>query len=464
MQVAAASEHVADASRPGAAQPGAAPAPARAEPARPASGPSPATITVAWLVRLRWGAVLGQTLTIAVAVLGLKLDLPIVPLAVLVLTTVVSNAALALRLRRAHDVATRTVGLVLAADVFVLSGLLYCSGGPSNPFSVVYLVHVTLAALVLGVRWAGAMVALSAVLYAALFFWHVPVAALDHAHHHGGSSPFSVHLQGMWIAFSVSASLIAYFVARVAGALRAREAELAEAKELAARSEKLASLTTLAAGAAHELGTPLGTIAVASKELERSIRADADEALDDARLIRTEVERCRAIVQRMSAQAGDTMGELPQATTAAEAFRSCLERLGREADASVVIDVDVTEAAPFACPPEGLVQVLLSLVQNARWAVRQAGAGRVVLTSSCTAESVRLVVEDDGVGITAAALARIGEPFFTTKPTGEGMGLGIFLARTFAERWGGSFEITSREGEGTIATLELPRVEGGPRD
>ncbi|MBX3207024.1 MAG: HAMP domain-containing histidine kinase [Labilithrix sp.] len=453
MQVTAAFEHAADTSRRGAA-----PAPGRPERARPASSPSPATITVAWLVRLRWGAVLGQTVTIAIAVLGLKLDLPIVPLALLVMTTVISNAALALRLRRAHDVATRTVGLVLAADVFVLSGLLYCSGGPSNPFSVVYLVHVTLAALVLGVRWAGAMVALSAVLYAALFFWHVPVAALNHAHHHG-ASPFSVHLQGMWVAFSVSASLIAYFVARVAGALRARESELAETKELAARSEKLASLTTLAAGAAHELGTPLGTIAVASKELERSIRVDTDEALDDARLIRTEVARCRAIVQRMSAQAGDTMGELPGPTTAAEAFRSCLERLGTEAEENVV--VDVPEAAPFACPPEGLVQVLLSLVQNARWAVREAGKGRISLRSSCTPKTVRLIVQDDGVGITEGALARIGEPFFTTKPPGEGMGLGLFLARTFAERWGGSFEITSREGTGTTVTLELPRVEDG---
>lgn len=433
----------------------ASPAPARPGSARSAADRSPTTITVAWLVRLRWGAVLGQTATIAVAVLGLKLDLPILPLAVLVATTVVSNAALALRLQRADDVATRTVGLVLAADILVLSGLLYCSGGPSNPFSVMYLVHVTLAALVLGVRWAGAMVALSAVLYATLFFWHVPVAALNHAHHHG-ASPFSVHLQGMWIAFTIAASLIAYFVARVAGALRAREAELAQAKEVAARSEKLASLTTLAAGAAHELGTPLGTIAIAAKELERSIRADADEALDDARLIRTEVERCRAIVQRMSAHAGDTMGELPRPTTAAEVFRSCVERLGRDASTNVV--VEATDAARFACPLEGLVQVLLSLVQNGRWAVRDAG-GRVVLTSSATPSAVRLVVKDDGVGITADALARIGEPFFTTKPPGEGMGLGLFLARTFAERWGGGFEIESRAGHGTIATVSLPRIE-----
>ena len=427
-------------------------APARG--ARPSTSPSPAAITVAWLVRLRWGAVLGQTATIAVAIFGLDLQLPIFPLALLVGVTVVSNGLLAARLRMVDDVSTRTIGLVLAADVFVLSGLLYCSGGPSNPFSVMYLVHVTLAALVLGVRWAGAMVALSAVLYAALFFWHVPVAELSHAHHHG-PSPFSVHLQGMWIAFTIAASLIAYFVARVAGALRARENELARARAMAARSEKLASLTTLAAGAAHELGTPLGTIAIASKELERTIRSNADEAIDDARLIRTEVERCRAIVRRMAAQAGETMGEIPRLTTSEEIFRACIDRLGRDASENVV--VEASDGVPFSCPTEGTIQVLLSLVQNARWAVRAAG-GKVVLSSTFTPERVRLVVTDDGVGIAEDVLSRIGEPFVTTKPPGEGMGLGLFLARTFAERWGGSFALESSNGQGTTATLELPRT------
>lgn len=417
---------------------------------------SQTAITVAWLVRLRWGAVVGQVLTIVIAVAVLGLALPLVPLALLVGTTIVSNGLLAARSRRGVDVSTRTIGLVLALDVLVLSGLLYGSGGPSNPFSVMYLVHVTLAALVLGMRWAGAMVVLSALLYAALFFWHVPVAEMSHAHHHGHGAPtFSVHLQGMWIAFTIAASLIAYFVARVAGALRAREAELADARAVAARAEKLASLTTLAAGAAHELGTPLGTIAVASKELERTIRRSAEEASEDARLIRTEVERCRAIVSRLSARAGETMGELPRATTAEEIFRACVARLGKEASENVV--VEGLDDARFTCPEEGTIQVILSLVQNARWAVRDTN-GKVVLSSTTTPESVRLTVTDDGVGIPDEILARIGEPFVTTKAPGDGMGLGLFLARTFAERWGGRFELRSTPGRGTTATIELPRT------
>lgn len=413
---------------------------------------TPAAITIAWLTRLRWGAALGQTVTIAIATLGLGLSLPLAPLAALVAMTVISNAVLAFRLRRNDDVSSRFLGFVLAADIFVLSGLLYFSGGPSNPFSVMYLVHVTLAALVLGVRWAGGMVALSALLYALLFVWYVPVPELSHVHHQAGS--ISIHLQGMWVAFSLAAALIAYFVSRVAGALRDREADLARMTAVAARSEKLASLTTLAASAAHELGTPLATIAVAANELERSVEGNHQDALDDAHLIRTEVARCREIIQRMSAQAGETMGEVPRATTANEIFRGCLDRLGKDTE----VTIEGYDAPPFVCPPESAIQVLLSLVHNAVWAVRGT-SGRVTLRASVTPSSVALVVADNGVGIDDTVLSRIGEPFVTTKPLGEGMGLGLFLARSFAERWGGQFGLESKMGEGTVARLELPRAE-----
>ncbi len=422
---------------------------------------SPAAITLAWLVRLRWGAVWGQTVTIAVAVFGLGLALPTLPLALLVSVTVVSNVALAMWLKRATVLPPSSMGFVMAADTVVLTALLYFSGGPSNPFSVLYLVHVTLAALVLGMGWAGAVVALSAVLYAALFRWNVPIAGMDHAHH--GGSAFSVHLQGMWVAFTVAASLIAYFVARVAAALRDREAELVKAQAIATRSEKLASLTTLAAGAAHELGTPLGTIAVASRELERSIGDNPSEALDDARLIRTEVDRCRAIVQRMSAQAGVTMGELPERTTAESVLARCADRLDPSVVSRVRVEGERGETLTFVCPGEGLVQVLLSLIHNGLYASR-ADLGTVVVSAAGTPHTVRFAVEDEGTGVGPDVLVHIGEPFFTTKPPGEGMGLGLFLARTFAERWHGSLGFDSRKGAGTRVTVELPRIMGERHD
>jgi two-component system sensor histidine kinase RegB len=258
----------------------------------------------------------------------------------------------------------------------------------------------------------------------------------------------------MWVALTIAASLIAYFVTRVSGALRAREAELLRVQQLAARNEKLASLSTLAAGAAHELGTPLGTIAIAAKELERSIRTAPDEAIDDARLIRDELERCRAIVRRMSANAGQTIGELAEPTSTTAIVEALRARMGESAVAG--IDLQIADAS-FEAPVQGLVQVLSNLVQNAIHATAE-GRPRVVLTSDVVGDAVRFTVQDRGRGIARADLDRVGEPFFTTKPPGQGMGLGLFLARAFAERHGGQLVVASDEGKGTRVTLELPKA------
>ena len=162
-------------------------------------------------------------------------------------------------------------------------------------------------------------------------------------------------------------------------------------------------------------------------------------------------------MQRLSANAGETIGELPRPTTADDVFRACIQRLGKDASENVVI-ASLDDAA-FSCPSDGAVQVVLNLVQNARWAVRN-GSGKVVLSSERTAKTVRLVVSDDGMGIDDDVLSRIGEPFVTTKAPGEGMGLGLFLARSFAQRWGGDFHIRSTKGKGTVATIELPHAAG----
>lgn len=419
---------------------------------------SAAAITLAWLVPLRWGAVVGQALTIAISAWILKLGLPLFPLSFLVLATAASNGAISLWLTRRPEVSTRTIGWVLLFDTLVLTALLYLSGGPSNPFSVLYLVHVTLAALVLGMRWAVGIVVLASFAFATLFFWHIPIRGLEHAHH--GGSAFSIHLQGMWVAFTVAAALIAYFVAQLARSLREREAQLAEAEFARARSEKLASLSTLSAGAAHELGTPLSTIAVAAKELDRLITQNPERALDDARLIRAELERCHDILRRMSAQAGQTMGETSERITSSEVLARTCERLS-PAQAERVERLPLTETE-LVCPIEGLTQVLVSLVQNALFA-SDASAKRVRLSAEVEQRLVRFVVEDSGAGVPPELLPRIGEPFFTTKPPGQGMGLGIFLATAFAERLGGRFVFTSKLNHGTRAAIELPLTESHAR-
>ena len=192
------------------------------------------------------------------------------PIAFLIVLLAASNLVLGWWVSRGRAAEPRVFGVVLALDVTLLTALLWLTGGTSNPFTTVYLVYIALAAVTLGSRWTWTIAALSVAGYAILFAITPP--ADPHAAHRPADD-LSGHLAGMWVAFLSAAVLIGFFVTRVREALDQRERALAEARRVAAAQERLASLTTLAAGAAHELATPLATIAVASKELMREAEA-----------------------------------------------------------------------------------------------------------------------------------------------------------------------------------------------
>jgi two-component system sensor histidine kinase RegB len=280
-----------------------------------------------------------------------------------------------------------------------------------------------------------------------------------------GASSF--HLQGMWLAFTLAAFFIGEFVSKISGSLRAREAELRIMHARAAKTEKLTALSTLAAGAAHELGTPLSTIALIAKELTgvKALSAHPD-VLSDVLLIRQEVERCRSIVHAMIGEAGASLGEMPEKRTLGELESQVIEQLSRKRDGGAVKFSHSND--DFELPFSGLVESLLNLVRNSFDAQAHSGASLpVYVVATVDATTLRLCVHDHGRGIDQDLLAKLGEPFLTTKPVGEGMGLGVFLAHSFAEKLGGRLIFESNEG--TIATLELPRyfkkpIARGSRD
>ena len=360
------------------------------------------------------------------------------------------------RLRPGLDAQDWWLLAVMGLDVLTFSGLLYFTGGPENPFSFLYLVPIAIAAITLRAAWTWMLVLLSLASSLVLFARHQPLpAAGGHAGH------MALHLRGMWVAFGVASAFIVYFLMRVRRALAAREEELDASRSLAARQERLASLATLAAGAAHELATPLSTIAVVAKDLEREVVAAGAPAAaaDDVRLMRAEVERCRRILARMRVDAGDPAGERFARVSVREIVDDCLTEIDRAV--SVTLD-DATAAATTALPRHAFGQALRGLVDNARQA-SPPGAAVTLRVAAEGEDPGRLVFEiaDRGVGISPDLLARVGEPFFTTKPAGQGMGLGIFLARAVVERLGGELSIRSVPGAGTTATLWLP-VAGAP--
>jgi len=421
----------------------------------PASVATAPKIGLAWLVRLRWLAIAGQLAIVGLALLALHLSLPLPLIAGLISITAISNLGLTAWLRKSEPSAHALVG-VLLLDVITLTLLLLTAGGASNPFSVFYLVHVALASLLLPPRRAWLVAALTSLAFGSLFV--VPSHTIDpHAMHmHHGAS--NLHLQGMWLAYSLAAGFVVHFVSRVASALHAREHELFELQRSTVRHEKLASLSTLAAGAAHELGTPLGTIALVAKELERGLQhGNAPEALiPDARLIRQEVERCREILQQMAARAGEGAGEMLAQISVHGVEQELSEALGSRA-ATLTFERE-GDHSELVAPKQLLVQVLANLVRNAFDAQAEAGKSEPVrLLTRVDAERAAFEIFDSGSGIPADASERVGEPFFTTKPPGRGLGLGVFLARAFAEKMGGELTLAARPGGGTVARLSVPR-------
>jgi len=416
----------------------------------------PGALNIRWLLRLRWGAALGQLVLVLGAQAWLGIRLPLGALLLVISVGLLSNAALSRWARggpcllASRDGAENAIALVVASDFGLLTVLLALSGGPNNPFSVLYLVEVTLAAVMLAPRRTWALMALALACFGALFA--APRFAWLVAHGLSHEQMMDLHIRGMWVAFGVAAAFIVVFVQRVKGTLAKRDAELVGARTQAARQERLASLATLAAGAAHELSTPLSTIALVAHELERQL-ASLPEAAADASLIRAEVERCRRTLARLASDAG-----APGAEGGAQEPLSCLldEALaglpGRE-QVRVEAHGDLGRRVPLL-PLRALGRSAGALLRNALQA-SPLGA-EVLLRVEATAQALRLEVRDSGPGIPPDVLPRVGEPFFTTREPGAGMGLGVFLARSLSEQLGGSFSLTSETGTGTRAVVQVP--------
>jgi two-component system, sensor histidine kinase RegB len=411
----------------------------------------PNQINFGWLIRLRWSMITGQLVVVLGVRFGLGLDLPLAPLLALIGLEAVLNLLAIVARRRAQAREWWLVG-IMAFDIVACTGLLYLTGGPSNPFSFLYLVQIALAAITLRAGWTWALAALALLGSAVLFAWHRPLpATVSHA------SYMNLHLRGMWVAFGVAAGFIVYFLLRVRRALEARETELEESRKATARQERLASLATLAAGAAHELSTPLATIAVVVKELEHQVArvapADNSDTIKDIRLIREQVDRCRAILERMSSEAGESIGEAFVAAPVQEVVSSALAGLASRV--AIRTEIAIGEGPRrLRIPARAFCQALRGIVKNAQDA--SPDGGEVVLRVRRTNGTLEFEVEDRGSGIPRGTVERVGEPFFTTKAIGQGMGLGIFLARAVVERLGGQVSLESVYGTGTIATLELP--------
>jgi two-component system, sensor histidine kinase RegB len=387
--------------------------------------------TVHWLLRLRWGALFGTMAVLSFAGAVLRLELTLLPIATIL--GLQTASALALSFTKPTE---RILPWLMTFDIVMFTALLWFTGGPSNPFNFLYLVYIALSAMVLPMRWAWLLTALALAGYALLFL------AGDGTHH---LHMMKAHLQGMWVAFLVAALFIVYFVQRITSTLAEKERALKALAERAERKNRLTSLATLAAGAAHELATPLSSIAVIAHDLAT---LGAPQARSDGQAIRTLVAQCHSILSQMAHQGGESRGEQHVAVS----FQRLLTEVCANLGESTRIQLRVPPDCSVIGPPRALSQAVSNVVRNAL----QASSSVVEVGFEPGPVFSCLHVKDAGPGIDEKTLGQVGEPFFTTKPSGQGTGLGVFLARAVVEQLNGRLDISSTPREGTLVSFKFP--------
>lgn len=407
-----------------------------------------------WLIRIRWIAVHGQTLVCLAAAGFFGIRLPFAILAGCIGLTALSNAVLVWHRRRSGGGEWWLRPLVLGSDIVLLTVMLYFTGGAHNPFTMFYLLHMTMAVILLPPWGAWGAVALCTA-----GFWMLFQSDHELASSRGGTccNDMTAHLQGMVVGMVLTGCGIAYFVSRLTAGLKESRNMMALAQADGERARRTMEVATLAAGIAHELATPLGTIAVVSQDLE-NMAGDccADRGCaDDARVIRQEVERCRLIIAKLG-KAGGTTEETSKpldwenldGLLAAYVSEPVRERLD--------VRVKPSSRRP-RFPQSRLLQCLAILVKNGAEAAPP--DTRVTLDAAVVDNDCVFRVMDCGPGFPEGSEKRIGEPLFTTKARHGGLGLGLYLVKSLVNELGGTLRVDSGPGHETVVEMRLPLVE-----
>ncbi|MCQ4270728.1 ATP-binding protein [Pseudomonas kuykendallii] len=374
------------------------------------------------------------------------LPLPWVELSITLMISAAFCVLAALRLRAPWPVTELEYAVQLACDMIIHSLLLFYSGGSTNPFVSYYLVPLTIAAAIL--PWAYSMVlsGLALSCYTVLLIWYEPL----HLNVEHEAMIISLHLFGMWMNFALSAAFITFFVVKMAGALRRQDQLQAERREEGMRDEQLLAVATQAAGAAHELGTPLATMSVLIKELR--IEHKNPLLQEDLAVLQEQVQLCKDTLQQLVRAAEADRRQAVQEQTALEWLEAVLRRWHlMRPEASYRFQCIGQGAAPRVLPPPDLTQALLNLLNNAA----DACPDDLDIQLGWDIQWIELSIRDHGAGVPLAIAEQLGKPFFTTK--GRGFGLGLFLSQASVTRAGGTVKLYNHEDGGTLTELRLPR-------
>ncbi len=406
------------------------------------------------LIRIRWLAVIGQSAAVLVVAFWLEFPVQVGLCMALIASSACLNLLLAFRYPATHRLQPSAALAILSFDAVQLCGLLYLTGGLTNPFSLLMTVPVIISATSLPLKWTALLGTLVIALATALAFLHHPLPWFPGAELR---MPF-IYVAGIWMAIVSCLAFTAFYAYRVAEEARLLATALAATELVLQREQHLSALDGLAAAAAHELGTPLATIALVAREMERAL-GDDPRFGEDVTLLRSQSERCRTILKQLTSLSSQNevhMARLP--------FTSLIEEViapYRDFGIAIVLSPKSSIGPePVGRRNPGVIYGLGNLVENAVDFARS----RVSVSWIWNTNVVMLEILDDGEGFPAEVLDRIGEPYMTKRSAavsaGGGLGLGLFIAKTLLERSGASvgFGNSAEPGLGAIVRVTWPRA------
>lgn len=429
-----------------------------------AAGHGSSTLRLNTIVRLRWLAVVGQVLAIGVVSLGLGFQLPLGPCLALIAASAWLNVFLSIRYPARYRLSVRIATILLTYDILQLGALLYLTGGIENPFTMLIVAPVTVSAATLPPRNT-LLLGSVAVLVTCLITvdpWPLPWFAGQTL-----EQPLPYRI-GMMASAIISMVFIALYAWRLANESRQMSGALAATEIVLAREQKLHALDGLAAAAAHELGTPLSTIALVTSELVRQIPKDNPMMVEDVELLRTQALRCREILQKLTRQPAEQdplHSSIKVREVLAEAsapYQGARVPIITSAQASESADGDAAKE-PTGIRLPGVIYGLGNFIENAI----DFADTRVDLIAEWDAASVVLTIADNGAGFKPEIIDNLGEPYITSRPAhsrkkygkASGLGLGFFIAKTLLERSGAKVELENRKApeHGAVVRVTWPR-------
>jgi two-component system sensor histidine kinase RegB len=412
---------------------------------------APQLLRLDTLVKLRWLAVTGQLLAIIIVHFGFGFSMPTLTALAIIAVSALLNVTLQVRYPRTHRIEDGAAATLLAYDIVQLGALLYLTGGLENPFAILFLAPVMISATALPPARTMMLGALATMAITILALWHQPLPWLvDDA-----IRLPRLYVGGVWLSLLLGLIFIGIYAWRVAEEARQLGHALTATELVLAREQHLSQLDGLAAAAAHELGTPLATIALVVRELDKAIGPESPHK-DDIVLLSEQTNRCRQILAKIA-----TLGTEREGPMNAIGIRQLLEEISapqRPFGVKIVMETEGSRPEPVLLRSAGLIYGLENLIDNAV----DFATTTVSISAAWTEQNVSITIADDGPGFAMEVLKRLGEPYVTTRrldspsssPSG-GLGLGLFIAKTLLERGGARFEARNRTDAQRGASVKL---------